>query len=162
DPVARRELWDLLFELAGRGVTMFVTTHYMDEAEGCGTVAYLFMSRLIGSGRPEELKKLGEVTPQGMRRLEAVASEGVATLLAQAKTLPYVHECTIFGTSLHLLVDANVTNERAEHDLEAFGVADVAVSEIEPSLEDVFVRLTETRGRQIEAERAAMVSREEI
>ena len=162
DPVARRELWDLLFDLAGRGVTMFVTTHYMDEAERCGTVAYLFMSRLIVSGRPEELKKLGEVTPQGMRRLEAVASEGVATLLAQAKTLPYVHECTIFGTSLHLLVDANVTNEKAEHDLEAFGVADVAVSEIEPSLEDVFVRLTETRGRQIEAERAAMVSREEI
>jgi ABC-2 type transport system ATP-binding protein len=141
---------------------MFVTTHYMDEAERCGTVAYLYMSRLIMSGRPEELKGLAEVTPTGTRRIEAVASESVATLLGQSKTLPYVHACTIFGTSLHLLIDADVTNDKVERDLEDFGVADVTVNEIEPSLEDVFVRLTETRGREIEAERAAMVSREEM
>jgi ABC-type multidrug transport system ATPase subunit len=162
DPVARRELWDLLFELAGQGVTMFVTTHYMDEAERCGTVAYLYMSRLIVSGRPDDLKQLPEVTPQGTRRVEAIATEGVATLLGNAKTLPYVQACTIFGTSLHLLIDANITNEKLKGDLEAFGVADVAVSEIEPSLEDVFVRLTETRGREVEAQRATMVSREEM
>ncbi|HEY8131590.1 MAG TPA: ABC transporter ATP-binding protein [Thermoanaerobaculia bacterium] len=162
DPVARRELWDLLFELAGRGVTMFVTTHYMDEAERCGTVAYLYMSRLIVSGRPDELKQLPEVTPQETRRVEAVATESIATLLTKAKTLPYVQACTIFGTSLHLLIDAKVSNEKLQRDLQAFGVADVAVSEIEPSLEDVFVRLTETRGREIEAQRATMVSRQEM
>jgi len=162
DPVARRELWDLLFELAGQGVTMFVTTHYMDEAERCGTVAYLYMSRLIVSGRPDGLKQLPEVTPQGTRRVEAVATEGIATLLAKAKTLRYVQACTIFGTSLHLLIDANVSNEKLQRDLQAFGVAEVAVSEIEPSLEDVFVRLTETRGREIDAQRASMVSREEM
>ena len=162
DPVARRELWDLLFELAGQGVTMFVTTHYMDEAERCGTVAYLYMSRLIVSGRPDDLKRLPEVTPQGTRRVEAIATEGVATLLGNAKTLPYVQACTIFGTSLHLLIEANITNERLKRDLEAFGGADVIVSEIEPSLEDVFVRLTETRGREIEAQRVSMVSREEM
>ena len=160
DPVARRELWDLLFQLAGRGVTMFVTTHYMDEAERCGTVAYLFMSKLIVSGRPEELKKLPEVTPQGTRRVEAVASEAIATLLANAKTLPYIRACTIFGTSLHLLIDAGVTNEKVEHDLEAFGIGDIKVHDIDASLEDVFVRLTETKGREIEAQRATMVSRE--
>jgi len=161
DPVARRELWDLLFELAGQGVTMFVTTHYMDEAERCGTVGYLYMSRLIITGRPEELKKLPEVTPSGMRRVEAAASEGVATLLSRTRSLPYVRASTIFGLSLHLLIDANVSNDKVESDLEGFGVANVAVSEIAPSLEDVFVRLTETRGRQIDTERASMVSREE-
>ena len=161
DPVARRELWDLLFELAGQGVTMFVTTHYMDEAERCGEVGYLYMSRLIVSGRPEELKKLPEVTPSGTRRIEAAASEGVATLLGQARSLQYVHACTIFGTSLHLLIDSNVANDKVQKDLESFGVASVAVSDIEPSLEDVFVRLTETRGREIDAQRATMVSREE-
>ena len=161
DPVARRELWDLLFELAGQGVTMFVTTHYMDEAERCGTVGYLYMSRLIVSGRPEELKQLDEVTPAGTRRVEAAASEGVATLLAQTKSLPYVRACTIFGTSLHLLIDSNVPNDKLQRDLEGFGVANVVVSEIQPSLEDVFVRLTETRGRQIDAERATMVSSRE-
>jgi ABC-type multidrug transport system ATPase subunit len=161
DPVARRELWDLLFELAGQGVTMFVTTHYMDEAERCGDVGYLYMSRLIVTGRPEELKKLPEVTPDGTRRVEAAASEGVATLLGQTRSLPYVRACTIFGTSLHLLIDSNVPNGKVQRDLESFGVASVVVSDIEPSLEDVFVRLTETRGREIDAQRATMVSREE-
>ena len=149
DPVARRQLWDLLFELSGHGITFFVTTHYMDEAERCGTVAYLFMSRLIVSGRPDMLKRLPDVTPEGMRRVEAKASEGVAILLSKAKSLPYIHAVTIFGTSLHLLIDASVDNARLERDLESFGVADVEVREIEPSLEDVFVRLTETRGKEV-------------
>ena len=120
DPVARRELWDLLFELAGGGVTMFVTTHYMDEAERCASVGYLYMSKLMVVGRPEALKQLPEVTPEGTRRVQAEASEGVAKLMTSARTLPYVRAATIFGTSLHLLVDANVTHDNIEHDLESF------------------------------------------
>jgi ABC-type multidrug transport system ATPase subunit len=151
DPVARRELWDLLFSLAAEDVTMFVTTHYMDEAERCASVAYLYMSKLIVSGRPGELKLLPDVTPEGMRRVEAQASEGVAALMASARTLKYVQAATIFGTSLHLLVDSDVTDQKIDDDLEAFGLGQVSVSEIAPSLEDVFVRLTETRGREIDA-----------
>ena len=154
DPVARRELWDLLFELAGGGVTLFVTTHYMDEAERCGSVAYLYLAQLIVVGRPEALKQLPEVTPQGTRRVQAEASEGVAALMTSARNLPYVHAATIFGTSLHLLVDAGVSNAQLQKDLQQ----DVAVSEIEPSLEDVFVRLTETRGKEVEAARAGAAS----
>jgi ABC-type multidrug transport system ATPase subunit len=143
DPVARRELWDLLFGLAGEGVTMFVTTHYMDEAERCSTVAYLYLSRLIISGHPEKLKQLPKVTPQGMRRVEAECREGVASLMSSARTLPYVHASTIFGTSLHLLVDEQVSNQKIDEDLEAFGISAVTVKDISPTLEDVFVRLTE-------------------
>jgi ABC-type multidrug transport system ATPase subunit len=150
DPVARRELWDLLFELAATNVTMFVTTHYMDEAERCGTVAYLYLSRLIVSGHPDKLKKLEEVTPDGTRRVEALSTESVAALMIAAKRLEYVRAATIFGTSLHLLIDADVTNEQVRDDL-----GQVQVTEIEPSLEDVFVRLTETRGKDIEAKRVA-------
>ena len=154
DPVARRELWDLLFELAGGGVTMFVTTHYMDEAERCASVAYLYMGHLIVVGQPEKLKQLPEVTPEGTRRVQAEAGAGVATLMTSARTLPYVQAATIFGTALHLLIDANIGNAQLKTDLEKFGIADVAISEIEPSLEDVFVRLTETRGRDVEAAHA--------
>ena len=145
DPVARRELWDLLFGLAGEGVTMFVTTHYMDEAERCGTVAYLYLSRLIVNGHPETLKQLPDVTPAGMRRVEVECREGVASLMASARTLPYVKASTIFGTSLHLLVDQSVSNQKIDDDLEAFGISSVAVRDIAPTLEDVFVRLTEVR-----------------
>ena len=153
DPVARRELWDLLFGLAAENVTMFVTTHYMDEAERCGSVAYLYLSKLIVSGHPQTLKKLPEVTPEGMRRVEAECREGVAMLMSSARTLPYVHASTIFGTSLHLLVDESVSNEKIDTDLEAFGISSVVVRDIAPTLEDVFVRLTEVRGAELEARR---------
>jgi ABC-type multidrug transport system ATPase subunit len=154
DPVARRELWDLLFELAGSGVTFFVTTHYMDEAERCASVAYLYLAKLIVSGRPETLKQLDDVTPKGTRRVEAEGTESVAVLMKSARTLPYIRAATIFGTSLHLLIDAKVDDAKAEHDLKSFGAGEVTVRPIEPSLEDVFVQLTETRGREVEAQRA--------
>jgi len=151
DPVARRELWDLLFGLAAEGVTMFVTTHYMDEAERCGTVAYLYLSRLIVNGHPKDLKKLPEVTPRGMRRVEVECKEGVASLMTSARTLPYVHASTIFGTSLHLLVDENIAGDTIDRDLEAFGISSVVVRDIDPTLEDVFVRLTEVHAAELEA-----------
>ena len=153
DPVARRELWDLLFGLAAKNVTMFVTTHYMDEAERCGTVAYLYLSRLIVSGHPESLKQLPQVTPPGMRRVEAECREGVALLMHSARTLPYVRASTIFGTSLHLLIDEQIPNQKIDDDLEAFGISAVVVRDIPPTLEDVFVRLTEVRAAELEAAR---------
>jgi ABC-type multidrug transport system ATPase subunit len=154
DPVARRELWNLLFELAAKDVTLMVTTHYMDEAERCGTVGYLYLSKMLVAGRPAELTRLPEVTPAGMRRVEAECEEGVAAVMGRARALPYVDDVTIFGNALHLLVDASVPEGEIARDLHPHSQGAVRVRPIEPSLEDVFVRLTRLQAAAREGARA--------
>ena len=141
DPVARRDLWDLLFRLSESGVALFVTTHYMDEAERCARVGYIDDGELIAVGSREELKRLPGVTPPGTRRFSARAEDAVA-LLATARDEPYVRDATIFGDSVHLVVDASVDAARIAADL---GVPPEGIEPIEPSLEDVFVALTRER-----------------
>ena len=125
-----------------KGVTLFVTTHYMDEAERCGGVGYLYLSKMLVEGTPDELTRLPEVTPQGTRRVEAACAQGVAAFMSEARALPYVEDVTIFGNSLHLLVRSEVPEERIRRDLEQAAGAAIAIRPIEASLEDVFVRLT--------------------
>jgi ABC-type multidrug transport system ATPase subunit len=141
DPVARRELWDLLFEFAGQGMTLFVTTHYMDEAERCSHVGYIFMSKLIVCGEPDDLKKLPEVSPPGTRRLD-VTCDHVTVALQAMRQMPGVQTATVFGQSMHLLVDENIKRAQIEAKLREIGIGNVEVHVIGPSLEDVFVTLT--------------------
>src|SRR6187551_1316206 len=89
DPVARRELWDLLFEFSSTGMTLFVTTHYMDEAERCSHVAYIHMSKLVVCGEPDDLKHLPVVNPPHTRRLD-VTCEHVTKGLQMLRRFPGV------------------------------------------------------------------------
>ena len=134
DPVARRDLWDLLFRLAADGITLVVTTHYMDEAERCGRVGYLYLSKLLVVGTPSDLKRLPQVTPPGTRRVELVGAD-IAELLRDLHARPTVREATIFGESVHALADASETFA----DLREQGVS---VRETGANLEDVFVTLS--------------------
>lgn len=140
DPVARRDLWDLLFELAGRGVTLFVTTHYMDEAERCTDVAYIYMSRLVVCGKPDDLKQLPAVTPAGTKRYELEIPRPTETLL-KLRHLPGVVDATLFGQTIHLLVEERLTEADLAQGL-AVAVENLSLRPIAPSLEDVFVTLT--------------------
>src|SRR5207253_97111 len=96
DPVARRKLWDLLFDLSGQGVTFFVTTHYMDEAERCSHLAYIYYGKVIADGTPDTLRTLPEVNPAGMHRFE-IATPEVTSALRRARQIPEIRSATIFG-----------------------------------------------------------------
>jgi len=145
DPVARRELWDLLFTLAGEGVTLFVTTHYMDEAERCSRVGYIFEGDLIALGTLDELRALPDVNPPGTVRYK-VSTHDVMQAFARARSLGYVRDVTIFGRDLHIVADASASETRVHDDLAVSGGAVGHVERIEPSLEDVFVALTRAKG----------------
>ncbi|MBU6398896.1 MAG: ABC transporter ATP-binding protein [Verrucomicrobia bacterium] len=150
DPVARRELWDLLFEFAGRGMTLFVTTHYMDEAERCSHVGYIYMSKLIVCGVPDDLKQRPEVNPPGTRRLD-VTCDHVTVGLQSVRQLTGVLSATVFGQSMHLLVEAGLEESALRDRLTAVGIHQADIRPIAPSLEDVFVTLTgrHTNGGQV-------------
>jgi ABC-2 type transport system ATP-binding protein len=135
DPVARRSLWDLFFQLSGQGVTFFVTTHYMDEAERCGRLGYIYMSKLIALGTVADLQKLPDANPPNTSRVE-IEAPAVSILLAQLRQFNGVREATIFGRAIHALVETN--------SIDALHTAfpQLTVRTIQPSLEDIFVTLT--------------------
>ncbi|MBV9123939.1 MAG: ABC transporter ATP-binding protein [Planctomycetes bacterium] len=134
DPVARRDLWDLLFRLSAEGITLFVTTHYMDEAERCARAGYLYLGHLLAVGTPQELKSWPGVTPEGTRWLEIV-SQNISGLLESLRHRPGVRGATIFGQAIHALVEADRSPEE-------LGLRGTEVRAAEPTLEDVFVTLT--------------------
>ncbi len=144
DPVARRELWDLLFEFSSLGMTLFITTHYMDEAERCSHVGYIHMSKLVVSGLPDDLKKLPAVNPPGTKRLD-VTCDHVTKGLQAVRHLPGVRTATVFGQSMHLLVDENLSEATLRARLAEVGIPQADIHPIGPSLEDVFVALTSER-----------------
>lgn len=147
DPVARRSLWDLLFELAGAGKTLFVTTHYMDEAERCSLIAYIYLSKLMLLGSPNELKALRAVTPKGTRRVE-VATDQPARALVSWKQLPFVRDATLVEADVHLLVDEHMDDPAIRRGIESGSqIPPKEIRAIEPSLEDVFVTLTRSYGQ---------------
>ena len=140
DPLSRRAFWNLLYRLVAEGVTVFVTTHYMDEAEHCHRLAFIQRGRLIAHGSPAEIKAEmmhGEV-------LEIAPSDPIAAVKAlraarEAGALP-IDEVELYGSLLHVVApEMALRREAIAGELARAGIQPGQMSIIEPSLEDVFI-----------------------
>jgi len=146
DPLSRRAFWDLIYGLSEQGVTIFVTTHYMEEAEYCDRLGLVYRGALVALGTPSELK----ATSVEGAVLEVVcdrAQDAVTTL----ESVPGVREAAMFGTTLHVVLDERP--DASEHIAEALSGAGFAVERVEritPSLEDVFVALIEASDLRVQ------------
>ncbi|MDX1917627.1 MAG: ABC transporter ATP-binding protein [Candidatus Caenarcaniphilales bacterium] len=142
DPVARREVWDLLFDLSKEGMTMLVTTHYMDEAERCQRVGYIYLSRLIALGKVDELTHLPGLFPPDYLNW-TIQGQPLMVIYAFLQSQSFVSEVTLFGQQIHIQSKQEVSKEQiADLIREHTGCQEPTILPSHPSLEDVFVRLT--------------------
>jgi ABC-2 type transport system ATP-binding protein len=143
DPVNRRRFWDLISQLSSEGVTVFVTTHYMDEAEYCHRLGLIHRGDLIALGSPSDLRgRLGE------EEVLEVLCDRPADALAEIESLPGVKEAALFGGGIHVVARDGAAVARAIRSLLADrGFRVDRAEKITPSLEDVFVSLIEARER---------------
>jgi ABC-2 type transport system ATP-binding protein len=141
DPIARRQFWELLYDMAERGVTLFVTTHYMDEASHCHRLAFIYNGTLIAEGTPTEVRALMSDTI-----LELCVSDvdGALSLLEPLRGVdPYAN-----GALLHVNIGTRTAEEvDIPSVLAAEGITTASVVQVEPSLEDVFVHLVDSQRR---------------
>ncbi len=144
DPVSRRNFWDLIYGLSNAGVTVFVTTHYLDEAEHCNTIGLVYAGRLIALGSPTELKH----TLERYKIFEVLSENPVEAMeILQAKQ--WVVETSIFGSAFHVSTSGLEQGDRQIR--EALGQKNIAVSRLQmivPSLEDVFIHLIAEEDRK--------------
>lgn len=138
DPVARRQFWDLLYELAGRGVTLFVTTHYMDEAAHCNRLAFIYRGRIIAAGSPAEIR-----AEHFDQRIFAISSADNEAALAWLEQADGISEAYLAGASLRAVVPASsmLQADQLQARLAAAGLQQVSVAGAEASIEDVFLSL---------------------
>jgi ABC-2 type transport system ATP-binding protein len=135
DPLSRRRFWTLIDEMAEAGVTVFVTTHYLDEAEHCHRLALIHAGRLVALGTVGELKRVFA----GRAVLE-VSPPRVAEALEDLGREDWVLETSVFGTRIHVVVrEAEEGRRRVEALMETRGNLPAPVERIVPSLEDVFI-----------------------
>jgi ABC-2 type transport system ATP-binding protein len=140
DPISRRRFWELINQLSGEGVTILVTTHFLDEAEYCNDIILINAGRLIANGSPLSLKTEHIRWPI----LEIVPEGSIVEALELVRVQSWARETSIFGTKLHVMVD-DETRGRAliAETLKGKGIGLRSADRIIPSLEDVFLYLLE-------------------
>ena len=144
DPISRRQFWELIYQLKANGTTVFVTTHYLDEAEHCDRLVLIYRGRIIALDRPTALKRDaldGQV-------LEIICDEADRATEVLDRTA-WARDVALFGASVHAVVaDPEAAGPMAREVLQAAGIAVESVARMEATLEDVFIHLVEQSDRQ--------------
>jgi ABC-2 type transport system ATP-binding protein len=144
DPIARRNFWNLIKEMAGNGVTVFVTTHYMDEAENCDRIALIYQGSIVAMGKPDDLKN--ECMHEDVLEISVANPE---EWIGRLEKLEIVKEVALFGTNLHAVVrGAAEASEEIRGMFSEAKISGYTVNKIRPSLEDVFVSMVESYGKK--------------
>jgi ABC-2 type transport system ATP-binding protein len=138
DPKARRDFWEQIHQLAGRGLTVLITTHYMDEAERCHRLAYIFNGKLLVRGTVDEVVRGAGLTTW------AVGGSNLPTLAEHLRESPGVEQTVAFGNELHV---SGVDGAALERAIAPYRTPEYAWREIGPGLEDVFIHLMGTAQR---------------
>ncbi len=147
DPISRRHFWSLIDRMAGAGITIIVTTHYLDEAERCDRIALMHAGRLVALGSVGELKDVF-----AGRALLEVECPRILEAHERLEGEDWALEASVFGTRLHVVVaEAEEGRRRVRATLEAAGFAPVSAQRIVPSLEDVFIHCIEAAEAAAEA-----------
>jgi ABC-2 type transport system ATP-binding protein len=142
DPLSRRRFWDLIGDLSRKGVTVLVTTHYLDEAEHCHRIAIIHAGQLAAMGTATELKQVFASRPI----VEVQASKPVDAM-ALLDRHPTVEKTSLFGTAVHAVLRSRDVDPLAlEGELEAHGISVQAIGLVSPSLEDVFLDVVDRVG----------------
>ncbi len=144
DPIARRDFWELIYQLSEAGHTIFVSTHYMDEAEYCHRVALMYAGKIVALGSPAELKK--SLTGHHLLALET--SDVLGTMKA-LEGFDGVRDAAVFGGGLHVTVDDTAAaGPKIRERLASLSIEVRLLESIEPSMEDVFVAMIEQEERR--------------
>jgi ABC-2 type transport system ATP-binding protein len=143
DPIARRGFWDLIYQLSAAGRTIFVSTHYMDEAEYCHRLALMYRGRVVALGAPVELKST--LAAHEILYVEPVDLPGAMTALQNRSG---IFDTAVFGAGLHISVEsAQAAIPKVREALGEAGIPVRRVEAIDPSMEDVFVAVIEKEER---------------
>ena len=138
DPLSRRQFWELIHQMSAEGVTVFVTTHYMDEAEYCNRLALMFRGKLVAFATPAELKR---TSMKG--DLILLECESLGRAIQVIRQIDEVREAAVFGNALHLVMrESSAPIAPLREHLELQGIRVTRLEKIRPSLEDAFVALT--------------------
>jgi ABC-2 type transport system ATP-binding protein len=147
DPLSRRAFWELLYDISAQGTTIFVTTHYMDEAEHCENLAFISQGRIIAEGAPGAIK--AQHTPGDVVQVtpgDAPSAMKILTKAHEAGELGDSLNVSLYGAQIHILSqDADRTRQRMINLLDDEGEAYSDADIIPPSLEDAFIQLVQTQ-----------------